>query len=160
MYWAAERGHEKLVAFFKSKMNESLLFSKIMATLVNFLRKSTIHPEGDLVNTSAVQSLGWSAILGRYSLEKSYLPILAAALSNPNKGFSEAAKTGDMDLVLYFVSQGANDMNWAMCWAAAEGHMDLVLYLVSQGANDWSERSSNPTSFGRSKAPTLHPLDV
>jgi len=38
--------------------------------------------------------------------------------------------------------------------------MDLVLYFVSQGANDWSERSSNPTSYGRSKAPTLHPYDV
>jgi len=44
--------------------------------------------------------------------------------------------------------------------AAEGGHMDLVVYFVSQGANDWSERSSNPTSFGRSKAPTLHPLDV
>ena len=50
--------------------------------------------------------------------------------------------------------------NWAMCEAAGGGSMDLVLYFVSQGANDWSERSSNPTSFGRSKAPTLHPADV
>ena len=32
--------------------------------------------------------------------------------------------------------------------------------FVSQGANDWSEQSSNPTSYGRSKAPTLHPEDV
>jgi len=47
-----------------------------------------------------------------------------------------------------------------MCGAAKEGHMNLVLYFVSQGANDWSERSSNPTSYGRSKAPTLHPSDV
>jgi len=62
-----------------------------------------------LVNTSAVQSLGWSSILRRCSLEKSYLPILATSLSNPNEGLSEAAQTGDMDLVLYFVSQGAND---------------------------------------------------
>ena len=86
-----------------------------------------------LVNTSAVQALGWSSVLGRCHLEKTYLPILAISLSNPNKGLEEAAKAGDMDLVVYF---------------------------VSQGANDWSERSSNPTSYGRSKAPTLHPLDV
>ena len=92
-----------------------------------------------LVNTSAVQALGWSSILGRCHLEESYLSILAISisLSNPNKGLSEAAKAGDMDLVLYFVSQGANDWNWAMRCAAEGGHMDLVLYFVSQGANDW-----------------------
>ena len=90
-----------------------------------------------LVNTSAVQALGWSSILRRCSLEKSYLPILAVSMSNPNRGLSEAAKAGDMALVLYFVSQGANDWNEGMRWSACGGHMDLVLYFVSQGANDW-----------------------
>jgi len=69
-----------------------------------------------------------------------------------------ATKTGDMDFVLYFVFQSANDVNEGMCGAAAGGHMDLVLYLVSQGANCWPERRCNSTFFGTSKAPTLHSL--
>jgi len=94
-----------------------------------------------LVNTSAVQALGWSSILGRCHLEESYLSILAISisLSNPNKDLSDAAKAGDMDLVLYFVSQGANYWNGAMRGAAEGGHMDLVLYFVSRGANDWND---------------------
>ena len=91
-----------------------------------------------LVNTSAVQSLGWFSILERCRLEKSYLPILATSLSNPNEGLKKAVKAGDMDLVLYFVSQGANNRNLGMYRAAEGGHMDLVLYFVSQGANNWN----------------------
>ena len=43
-----------------------------------------------------------------------------------------------MDLVEYFVSQGANDWNQGMCRAAQAGHMDLVRYFVSKGANNWN----------------------
>jgi len=71
-----------------------------------------------LVDTSAVEGIGWSVVFDRYPLEKSYLPIFYTSLSTPCKGIAEAAKNGHMDLVEYFVSQGA------------------------KGANDWSERSS------------------
>jgi len=54
-------------------------------------------------------------------------------------GLRGAAYGGHMDLVLFFVSQGANDMNWAMCSAAAGGHMDLVHYFVDKGASDFKE---------------------
>ena len=72
-----------------------------------------------LVDTTAVEGIDWSAILGRYPLEKSYLSILAAYVSTPDMGMKEAAK---------------------------DGHMDIVKYFISKGAHDWSERSSNPTS--------------
>jgi hypothetical protein len=94
-----------------------------------------------LVDTSAVQGIGWSAILGHYTLEESYLSILYTSLStpfNPNKGLEEAAKNGHVDLVEYFVSQGANDWNLGMSGAALGGHMHLVKYFVSRGANDWN----------------------
>jgi len=55
-----------------------------------------------------------------------------------NWGMCGAACGGHLDLVLYFVSQRANDWNASMCWAAKGGHMDLVLYFVSQGANEWN----------------------
>ena len=85
-----------------------------------------------LVNTSAVQALGWSSILGRCSLEKSYLPILATSLANPNEGLFKAAKAGDVDLVLYFVSQGANDWDSGMYWAICGGHEKLVEFFNSK----------------------------
>jgi len=63
-----------------------------------------------LVDTSAVEGIAWSNILGkRYPLEKTYLTILYKSSSNPNKGLAGAAKNGRMDLVTQFVSQGAND---------------------------------------------------
>jgi len=37
-----------------------------------------------------------------------------------------------MDLVLYFVSQGANDWDWAMSGAISRGHEKLVAFFKSK----------------------------
>jgi hypothetical protein len=44
-----------------------------------------------------------------------------------------AAKGNHMDLVHYFISNGATNWNFGMCGAAEGGHMDLVLYFVNKG---------------------------
>ena len=52
--------------------------------------------------------------------------------------FLNACKSGDLEVVMYLVSQGADvraDNNWAVRYASYYGHLEVVRYLVSQGAD-------------------------
>ena len=52
--------------------------------------------------------------------------------------FVEECKSGDLEVVMYLVSQGAdvqNRDNWAVREASKNGHLEVVKYLVSQGAD-------------------------
>ena len=48
--------------------------------------------------------------------------------------FAEACKTGDLQVVRYLVSQGADVK--AVKLATISGHLEVVKYLVSQGADN------------------------
>jgi ankyrin repeat protein len=51
--------------------------------------------------------------------------------------FIEACKSGDLEAVMYLVSQRADvtaDNNYAVQVASENGHLEVVKYLVSQGA--------------------------
>ena len=50
----------------------------------------------------------------------------------------QASKQGHLDLVLLFISKGANDWNWALKCASEGGHKDLVQFFIDKGANDWN----------------------
>ena len=53
-------------------------------------------------------------------------------------GLIDAAIIGDLNLVKYFISQGANihiNDDEALRYTADEGHIEIVKYLVKQGAN-------------------------
>ena len=63
--------------------------------------------------------------------------------------FVEACKSGDLEVVKYLVSQGANvtddNNNYAVQVASMNGHLEVIKYLVSQGAdvtsyNNWALR--------------------
>jgi ankyrin repeat protein len=51
--------------------------------------------------------------------------------------FLHACKSGDLEGVKYFVSQGADVRanNWAVRFASTRGHLEVVKYLVSQGVD-------------------------
>ena len=52
--------------------------------------------------------------------------------------FVEECKSGDLEVVMYLVSQGANvtdDNNYAVQVASMNGHLEVIKYLVSQGAD-------------------------
>jgi ankyrin repeat protein len=66
--------------------------------------------------------------------------------------FLHACKSGDLEGVKYFVSQGADvraDNNYAVRKASENGHLEVVKYLVSQGAptTDISEKALQYLSF-------------
>ena len=64
------------------------------------------------------------------------------------KTLLQACKSGDLEVVKYLVSQGA-DINWAVRYASENGHLEVVKYLVSQGAptTDISKKALQYLSF-------------
>ncbi len=56
-----------------------------------------------------------------------------------NKTLIVASQDGNLDVVKYLVSRGANihaEEDWALCQAANNGHLDIVKYLKLQERKD------------------------
>ena len=56
-----------------------------------------------------------------------------------NMWLAAAAEGGHIDLMKFFIAQGADGLNLAMYIAARGGNKQAVDYLISQGANHWLE---------------------
>jgi len=56
----------------------------------------------------------------------------------PNMSMSSAAKKGCLDLVEYFIKQGADNCNLGLRYAAKGGHRDLVDFFIKKGASCWN----------------------
>ena len=54
-------------------------------------------------------------------------------------GLFWSAQGGHIDLMKFFIKNGANEVNRAMYAAAVGGHKNAIDYLISQGANMWYE---------------------
>ena len=51
-----------------------------------------------------------------------------------NSGLAGAGKGGNLQLVKFMISNGANDLNMCMCKAASRGHLSILEYLHDRGA--------------------------
>ena len=58
---------------------------------------------------------------------------------NIERGLSESAYHGSMELVNLFIEKGANRWNDALFGTAEGGHRDLVNLFIEKGANRWND---------------------
>ena len=56
--------------------------------------------------------------------------------TSPKKGLLEESKNGNIDLVKYFIAQGANNYNYSAGFAAKHGHIDIIEFMISQDLTD------------------------
>ena len=54
-----------------------------------------------------------------------------------NDGLIDAARAGNVELVNYFISRGANKWEWGLQGAAQGGHRNLVDFFIEKGAHFW-----------------------
>ena len=56
-----------------------------------------------------------------------------------NTGMSFAARFNHLNIVEFFISKGADDLNLGLCRAASNKDAQLIIdFFVSKGANDWN----------------------
>ena len=59
-------------------------------------------------------------------------------IKDVNKGLIFSVKAGNISLIEYYITKGADHWNWAMTMAARGGHKNLVEFFINKGANNWN----------------------
>ncbi len=70
-----------------------------------------------------------------FNLEKTFKPSIKDIYNNE---LLNASARGDLDMINFMISEGADEFNYGLYYASVKGYLNLVELMVSKGANDFN----------------------